>query len=267
MDRATIGALLGVVLMATTACGTPLVRNRPSGPTEGDVAELKARIVALQQEAVVGQVERDRLRQEIERLEEEQRLSAEAEVERRASAEVLGRTPSASRPPQIEETELDDSTMSPVAVAPPPPAVEPPAPSDPPPAVTTEPGTISPQAQAEYDRGYTLFHQKQYQEAEAAFDAFLRTNPNTDLSDNAQFWIGECRYARGEWRKALEAFTATVARYPQGNKVPDAMLKAGKCLEELGEPAQARDTYREIGKRFPATAAAVIARERLDALR
>ena len=117
-------------------------------------------------------------------------------------------------------------------------------------------------AQALYDRGYTLFNQGHFVEAESSFQRFLQTNADSELADNAQYWIGECRYSRNDMRGALAAFREVVERFPQGNKVPDAMLKAGQCLEATGDIEGARVTYREVTRRFPGTAAATVAEER-----
>jgi tol-pal system protein YbgF len=119
-----------------------------------------------------------------------------------------------------------------------------------------------PATQALYDRGYTLFHQGRYVDAEASFQRFLQANPTNELADNAEYWIGECRYSRGDLRGALAAFRETVQRYPEGNKVPDALLKAGQCLESLGNVAEARLTYKEVIRRFSGSAAAAVAEER-----
>jgi tol-pal system protein YbgF len=125
---------------------------------------------------------------------------------------------------------------------------------------------VTPAAQALYDRGYTLFHQGKYLDAEATFQQFLHSHPATDLTDNAQFWIGEARYARDDLRGALAAFRETVERYPAGNKVADALLKAGQCLEGLGDLEGARASYREVIERFPGSAAAAVGEERLEAM-
>ena len=53
-----------------------------------------------------------------------------------------------------------------------------------------------------------------------------------------------------------------VDRHPEGNKVPDALLKMGLCLEQLGDLAGAREVYTEIIRRFPGYAASVTAEER-----
>jgi len=144
----------------------------------------------------------------------------------------------------------------------PPAAVQAPAP----PALESKREPATPAVQALYDRGYTLYHQKHYVDAEASFQRFLQAEPNSELADNAQYWIGECRYSRGDMRGALAAFRETVARYPAGNKTADALLKAGMSLENLGDKEAARTTYQEVLKRYPGTAVAAVAEERVAKL-
>jgi tol-pal system protein YbgF len=121
---------------------------------------------------------------------------------------------------------------------------------------------VTPAVQALYDRGYTLYHQRHYVDAETSFQRFLQAEPRSELAPNAQYWIGECRYSRGDMRGALAAFRETVTRYPQGNKTPDALLKAAMSLEALGDREGARNTYQDVLHRFPGTAVAAVAEER-----
>jgi tol-pal system protein YbgF len=269
-----LAAVSALLLLA--GCGGGLVRR---GASDDEVAELERRVLELQQQATVNQVEVARLKQEIAELEAE--LEAARGEGETAAARDLQEPPAAADEPSgtpielgggIEESELEEpEPETPVATGVP---VEEPLPEDgveEGPAETAEAAPAiepaSPEALDLYDEGYTLFHQKRYADAEARFRSYLERYPATDLADNAQFWIGECHYARGDVPRALEAFSATVERYPDGNKVPDALLKAGKCLESLDRPETARETYRQLIESFPNAAAAAIARERLQALR
>ena len=169
---------------------------------------------------------------------------------------------------EFEEEDLDVPQPEPQRPAPAPSRPATPAPSAPAPAPapSTESGEetelLNPSAQALYDRGYTLYHQGRFVDAETSFQRFLQTNPDSELADNAQYWIGECRYARADTRGALAAFREVTEKFPKGNKVPDALLKAGQCLETLGDIEGARVTYREVGRRFPGSTAAAVAEER-----
>ena len=260
LSLSTAGTLLLVLGCAGGAARSP-------GP---DVGELRRQIVELQRQARVDEVEIARLREEIAALEKDLLRASEAAPGGTAVRDATDRPAVAdAAPPEdleagdpiglgspIEETELEESDAPPAATPPP---AEPPPAEEVPPAATEE-------ALGLYDEGYTLFHQKRYDEAEERFRRYLTLYPETELADNAQFWIGESHYARGAFAAALEAFTATVERYPRGNKVADALLKAGKCLEELGRQEEARQTYHEITDRFPSSSAAAAARERLEAL-
>lgn len=225
--------------------------------------DLRSEVVRLRREHRVAEVELDRLRQVIARLEAElaaarQELAGRAEPDAGAAAAAPEDAASAlaAVPPAVEEEDLSDEELGE------PTQDDDPAEAEPEPA-DEEPEVVSEAARTLYDQSYTFFHEKRYRESEQGFQRFLDLYPQGSLADNAQFWIGECRFARGEYDSALDAFMATVERYPDGNKVPDALYKAGRSLESLGDRVRARATYEEVARLFPSSAAALAARERL----
>jgi TolA-binding protein len=42
-----------------------------------------------------------------------------------------------------------------------------------------------------------------------------------------------------------------MARFPYGNKAPDALLKLGLCQQRLGSQEQAQKTFGELRDRYP----------------
>ncbi len=233
--------------------------------------EIQDRILELQEDAAVNRVEVERLRQQVASLEAAIRLPrGESSILEPTESLTLGASGGsdviAIGPPSDAEVETSD--LAPMQVVPPSASEPPPAPASQDPNSFSGSGgeigyrPVEPAAQALYDRGYTLFHQGRYLDAEAAFQRFLHAYSDTDLSDNAQFWIGECRYARDDLRGALAAFRETIENYPEGNKIPDAMLKEADCLRGLGDLEGAGIRYEEVIRRFPGTAAATGAQER-----
>ena len=97
--------------------------------------------------------------------------------------------------------------------------------------------------------------------------AFLDVNPRHDLADNAQYWLAETLYVRGQYQNALGAFRKVIEQYPQSAKVPDALLKVGYCQQELGDRNAARTSLQEVMRQFPDTTAARLASQRLSQLR
>jgi tol-pal system protein YbgF len=269
MRSLTVLAL--AVGLSTTGC-SGLMPEREPQPDE--LAEIKSRVLELQRTAAMAQVEIDRLRLQVAAL--ESRLGAGEAPATAARTTAAPPTvplptppPPAGSPPAsevssgaVEETDLEIEPAEPAV-----PPAEPPPPAAPavPSGDLTAP--VSEAAQALYDRGYTLYHQGRYVDAEASFRRFLQAYPDTSLSDNAQYWIGESRFARSDFDGALAAFREAAHRYPGGNKVADSLLKAADCLQRLGDAESAQQTYDQVIARFPGSAAAAMAEERRGQLR
>lgn len=164
---------------------------------------------------------------------------------------------------EIEESDLDDDSARRAGTAPAAGAAAPRAASAPGGAAGA---AVTPEGQALYDRGYTYFHEGRYLDAETTFQQFLQAQGESELADNAQYWIGECRWGRKDYQGAMNAFRETVERYPDGNKVPDALLKVGQSLEQLGDTDGARLTYDEVVRRFPSSRASAVAADRKENL-
>jgi tol-pal system protein YbgF len=280
--RRSLAVALGVVpLLAIGCASSPFTTNAPSND---QVQALEQRVLELQRKAAMGEIELDRLRQRIAELEARQGITPRTSALVPAPKTTPAR-PAPPPPPEpvyreqpvpIEERDLDVSAPKPAPTQPTTPsapksstAPAPVPPSESPSAGPNgghAPEPVTPAIQALYDRGYTLYHQGHYVDAETSFQRFLQAHPSSELSDNAQYWIGECRYSRGDYRGALAAFRETVARFPEGNKVPDALLKAGESLEKIGDNDGARAMYQEVVRRFPQSAVASVAAERRSKL-
>ena len=95
------------------------------------------------------------------------------------------------------------------------------------------------------------------------FEDYLRYYPETDLAGNAQFYIGEVLYRKNKMREAIKAYDLVLERYPKGNKTAAAHLKKGFALMELKQRTAGRRELRELIRRFPRSAEAKLARQRL----
>lgn len=107
-----------------------------------------------------------------------------------------------------------------------------------------------------YREAFSLMEARRYPEAEAAFGAFVAAYPQSDLADNAQYWIGECLYSEKKFEEARKAFRAVSDHFPFGNKVPDALYKEALCQRALGDSAEAEKTLARLREFFPDSEAA-----------
>ena len=140
---------------------------------------------------------------------------------------------------QIAETQGDLSRMR---SAPPPGA---PAPLNPPTGsdatvVRAAPAGAHPSPTELYDTAFADYNKGRYPLAIQGFQEYLAAYPNTDLSDNAQYWIAECLYSQKRHKEAIAAFDKLLKQWPQSDKAAAALLKKGYALIEVGQKAPVR---------------------------
>lgn len=131
-------------------------------------------------------------------------------------------------------------------------------------AAVAQDGSATSSDRDAYQAAISLLRDGHYQEAAQAFGDFLNDYPGSQFSDNAQYWYGETFYVTRKFDEALAAFQKVVADYPQSQKVPDALLKIGYCDYELGYWDAARAALTRVTTDFSDTAAARLARLRLE---
>ena len=116
-----------------------------------------------------------------------------------------------------------------------------------------------------YNAALTDYKEKRYEAAIGGFKEVLTVSPTSTLADNAQYWIGECYDAMGNYENALSAFNK-VFDYPKSNKFPDAQVKIGLIYVKLGKTDLAKDEFKAVIDNYPDTNAAGIAASQLAKL-
>jgi tol-pal system protein YbgF len=117
---------------------------------------------------------------------------------------------------------------------------------------------------AAYQAAFGLLKDGQYDRAIVAFQKFLVSYPDSQLADNAQYWLGEANYVNKAFPEAQTAFQRVVDKYPQSRKRPDALLKIGYCEYELKQWDTAKATLSQVAAQFADTPAGHLAQQRLD---
>jgi tol-pal system protein YbgF len=118
----------------------------------------------------------------------------------------------------------------------------------------------------DYEAAWRTLDKKDYKAAIARFKEFIKKYPKSTLAGNAQYWIGESHYALKEFDLAIIEFDAVRRKYPQGEKVPAALLKQGFAFAELGEKVNARLILQEVVEKYPQSGEAARAKQRLKSL-
>jgi tol-pal system protein YbgF len=102
-----------------------------------------------------------------------------------------------------------------------------------------------------YETAYGYLLQRDYGAAEAAFEEVLRRHPSDPLAGNAQYWLGESLYVRGQYRAAAGAFLKGYQTYTKSAKAPENLLKLAMSLQRLGQKDAACSSFSELAAKFP----------------
>lgn len=116
---------------------------------------------------------------------------------------------------------------------------------------------------SEYEAALNSFKTNKIKEAAAAFEAFTRAHPDSTLAPSAQYWLGNAHYALRDCRKAIDAQKLVLAKWPGHVKAPDAMINIATCQQELGDVKGARASLETVLIKYPDSAAASTAKQRL----
>ena len=90
-----------------------------------------------------------------------------------------------------------------------------------------------------------------YAAAEKSFSQMLSRFPKSEYTARARYYLGECRFQRGEFAQAAAAYDDLIAKHPQDELVADALYALGTAREELKQTDSARQAYEQLAKRFP----------------
>lgn len=107
----------------------------------------------------------------------------------------------------------------------------------------------SPKEQYEYVN--SLLSSANYPAAEKALLAFLDAHPDDPLAGNAQYWLGETYYVRGDYRQAAVAFAKGYQKYQKSPKAPANVLKLGMALAKLDKTQEACVAFSRLSSEFP----------------
>jgi tol-pal system protein YbgF len=133
-------------------------------------------------------------------------------------------------------------------------------------ATSGMPPITSDQALELYNSSYRDLLRGNYQLALAGLTEYLRKYPTTDLTDNAQYWVGEVYYAQGRYVNAIEEFEKVIRDYPGGDKKSSALLKIAYAYINMEENEQGRLYLEEVIREYPDSEEANLAKGRLATL-
>jgi len=211
-----------------------------SAPATTDLAALDARIGSLDAQVAALRQKLDDMLEQVNSLSQDLRSTREL---------ALRAQPPRTAPSQPPEGDGEGSAPAPEGAA----ADEEPKPSL---------GGI----EDTYNAAYADFSKGSYSLAIAGFQDFLKRYPQSELADNAQYWIGESHFSQGDFEAAAAQYELVIQKYPKGDKVPAALLKRGLCFFETNRTPEGVVLLQHLIETYPQSEEAALARDRLQGM-
>ena len=117
-----------------------------------------------------------------------------------------------------------------------------------------------------YRTAYNDYLRGNYDLAILGFRQYYETFAETDLADNASYWIGESYYRQKRFQDAIREFDVVINQFPNSDKIASALLRKGYAYLELGEQSKGVVQLQNVIRRYPRSDEANLARQQLATL-
>ncbi len=118
--------------------------------------------------------------------------------------------------------------------------------------------------QALYDAAYNDYQQGNIDLAILGFQEYAEAYPDSELADNATYWLGECYYRQGKFQRAVAQYDVLLSDFQRSDHTASALLKKGYAYIELGERAQGIVQLQNVFCEYRGTDEARLAGQRLQ---
>lgn len=139
-------------------------------------------------------------------------------------------------------------------------------PSAPAPVPSTQPAAPGMNAERMFSTAMNDYLGGSYELAVDGFGGYVRAFPTAPNVAQAQYYVGESYFQLSRYEEAVTAYGRVISTYKDSAWVAEALYKQGQSFERLKQIDRARQAYDTVIRSFPDSNAAVLAKQRLQAL-
>ena len=116
--------------------------------------------------------------------------------------------------------------------------------------------------QAQFGVGWARQNQQRYDEAISAYRQVVDRHQGPTAA-RAQFQIGECLFAKGQYSDAARELLKVDILYAYPEWSAAALYEAGRCFQKLGKLVEARNHFNQVATQYGQTRWAELATQQL----
>ena len=127
-------------------------------------------------------------------------------------------------------------------------------------------GPAAPPVESLYQTAYGDYNAAKYTLAAAEFNDVIKFYPDSNLSGNAYFYLGEMDYRASKFSAAAKNYDKVIEQFPGNNKTAISHLRKGESLIALKQTDAGIRELRSLIQRFPNSPEALQARSKLNGM-
>lgn len=105
---------------------------------------------------------------------------------------------------------------------------------------------------AQYYIAWSYYNLNSYAQAITEFEKVINNYPNSEFTDNAQYYIGYCNEKKlGYYIQALLEYQKVIDNYPDSEFADDAQLGIGNCYYATKDYSHAIEAYQKVIDDYP----------------
>jgi tol-pal system protein YbgF len=131
---------------------------------------------------------------------------------------------------------------------------------------SSEGGADESEVKSAYMDGFNKLKNSHYDAAISSFKKFVSDYPDSDLADNAWYWLGEAYYVQGKPDASEKAFQTVVNRFSSSEKLPGSLYKIGLIEAAGGHTDNAKATLQRVIDQYPDSKVADLAKKKLQSM-
>ncbi|WP_028118097.1 tol-pal system protein YbgF [Ferrimonas senticii] len=105
--------------------------------------------------------------------------------------------------------------------------------------------------------------ERRFDDAVPAFRDFIAKYPQSNLTPNAYYWLGQVLFTQGQFAEADKMFANLVGNYPNSGKRADSLYKQGLIAKQQGDAAAAKLHFTKVIEQYPGSTSAKLAQKQL----
>lgn len=108
------------------------------------------------------------------------------------------------------------------------------------------------------------FNAGRYDIAKGGFEDLIKQFPESNLIEIAEYWIGECFYAKREYGNAAKKYMEYIKKYPEGERMSVTLYKLGLTYERLNKVKSKNMVWKKLLDQYPESQEAKMVKVQMD---